>query len=231
MESTSPQFPVDATTLLPPAPTLEESISEELLTLLLKSREKFTEGITLFSDEKWELKKDKEEAKLWTKKAEEGGVKLFRREAVIEKSAEVVDEWLSDQENVLERVANNNKLKHSDVVKKFNEDAKLIRREIKGNLLVTNRDMCLFWNRLNLTDGSIAHVMFSIEHEDIPKTKCVRAEAKINLLILKPISDESCMLSNIGKVDPKGSIPTAFVNKMLVKQYDDLLKLKKSVEA
>lgn len=66
---------------------------------------------------------------------------------------------------------------------------------MKGNMIVSNRDLALFWNKIGLTDGSIAHVMFSIEHDSIPKTKCVRAEAAINLLILQPVSDTRYLIS------------------------------------
>ncbi|CAI2374012.1 unnamed protein product [Moneuplotes crassus] len=221
-------FTSDAATLLPSEPSLDDAGSQEALDLMLQAREKFAEGIALFSDEDWDLKKDKDNVKLWTKKSEEGGANLFRREASLDQSAEAVSAWLSDQQNLVD---NNDKLKSSEIICELNEQALLIRREMKGNMIVSNRDLALFWNKVDLTDGSIAHVMFSIEHDSIPKTKCVRAEADINLLILQPVSDTSCVLLNIGKMDPKGSIPTSFVNKMVTKQYDDLVKIKKLVEA
>lgn len=60
---------------------------------------------------------------------------------------------------------------------------------MKGNLVVSNRDMSVFANRVELTDGSIAITTFSVETDKIKTTKCVRANVKFMVTHFKPISD------------------------------------------
>lgn len=129
---------------------------------------------------------DKDDVAYWIKKSTDGGVNLVKRQATIHQDAATVDTWFSNQQNLLDA---SERLLVSEVVKEYNSQAYLIRREMKGNLVVSNRDLSLFLNKISLTDGSIAQVIFSVEHESIPETKCVRAESKINVMVLKSISE------------------------------------------
>lgn len=129
---------------------------------------------------------DKKDVKLLSKKSNEGGVNLVKRETIINAPMETVYEFFCNQAKLVEC---NEKLIVSEVVEKFNDQASLLKREVKGNFLVSNRDMCVFWLKLVLTDGSLANIQYSIEHEKIPETKCVRAMLHISLLHVKAISD------------------------------------------
>ncbi|CAI2374211.1 unnamed protein product [Moneuplotes crassus] len=214
--------------LLPPEPTAEEAGGEETLIYISQARDRFTEAVGYLAEEDWNLYKDKNDVKLLTKKSVDGGVDLVLREAIIEKPQEVVYEWFCNQSNLVD---NSERLIVSEVVDELGPESFLLKREVKGNFLVSNRDMCIFWHKLNLTDGSVANIQFSIMHSKIPETKCVRGELNISLLMVTKIDDNKCKLISLGKIDPKGSIPTSFVNKMTWTQFDELVKMKKVIEA
>ena len=123
----------------------------------------------------------------WRMKSAEGGVNLIKRAMEVNRPAEEVYDFMRDQEKLLEL---NDRMKANDVIEEFNPTTKLIRREMAGNLLVSNRDMCILNCDLTLTDGSMANIHFSIEHDKIPTTKCVRAALHIGFHTVKAI-DES----------------------------------------
>ena len=65
----------------------------------------------------------------------------------------------------------------------------------------------------------------------IPKTKAVRGEIVLQGSIIKETSDSSCSIVNIAFVNPKGSIPSSFVNKMKSKQHEVFIKIKEKIES
>ncbi|CAI2372414.1 unnamed protein product [Moneuplotes crassus] len=218
----------DAATLLPAEPTLDDAGSQEALDLMLKAREKFAEGIALLNEEDWISNKDEEKAKFWVRKPDEDGFGSIRREAIFNKSAADVDEWFSKQANLVD---SSDILESSEIISELNSDSLLVRRQMKGNDTYEPRDLAVFCNRIALTDGSIGHVIFSVTHDSIPETDCVRAETKVHLGILQPISDTSCVLVSAAKIDPKATIPPEVGLKMLDKQYEDFVKMMAAVEA
>ena len=102
--------------------------------------------------------------------------------------------------------------------------------EMKGNLIVTNRDLCVIRVKVECTDGSILLIQTSVEDSRIPETKCVRADANIMATLLEDV-EGGCKVTSIQKMDPKGSIPTSFVNMMAGKQHDQFVALKKKMES
>lgn len=104
--------------------------------------------------------------------------------------------------------------------------------EVKGNLVVSNRDMALVRQRLELGDGSLFVVQTSIESASkIPETKCVRGEVTLMGSHIEPTSESSCKITNVSLVDPKGSIPSSFINKMKSRQHDVFVAIKTKLEA
>lgn len=110
------------------------------------------------------------------------------------------------------------------------DDIKLLRMEMKGNLIVSNRDLCIIKVKLDLTDGSILVLQTSVQDSRIPETKCVRADANILATLLEDV-DGGCKVTGIHNIDPKGSIPASLVNKMAGKQHDQFVALKKKMES
>lgn len=116
-----------------------------------------------------------------------GGPRTVKREAFFEHSAEEVIQWFTDSEKMLK---SSEKMAANDVIESFSPNCSLIRKEMKGNLVVTNRDMSIFNYVLTLTDGSLAVINHSVVHDSIPETKCVRAEMELSVVIVQPISDQ-----------------------------------------
>ena len=111
---------------------------------------------------------------------------IVKRYVEIEATLDTVAEIATAPETL---VKINDRLKANEVIKDWSDTAKLMRREMKGNLVVSNRDICMFWHRINLTDGSKANVMYSIEHELIPETKCVRAHIDFACIVFQKVSE------------------------------------------
>mmetsp|Transcript_26343 Transcript_26343/g.23294 ORF Transcript_26343/g.23294 Transcript_26343/m.23294 type:complete len:169 (-) Transcript_26343:215-721(-) len=168
METTGENTIIDSSTLLPPEPTLEEAGSEEILALMFKAREKFCEAMSILSEDGWTTIKEGKGTSLEQKKSPEGGVNLIKRVSQINAPAAKVYDWFCEQSNLC---LVSDRLKVSEVVHEFNETTRLVKREVKGNFIVTNRDLCIFWHKLALTDGAYCNCQFSIEHEKIPETK------------------------------------------------------------
>lgn len=143
-------------------------------------------------------------------------------------SIEKVLEFYRDPEGLMKV---NDKVKANEIVVDINENTKIMRREIKGNLVVSNRDLSILWHQIALTDGSVAIVMFSIEHDKVPETKCVRASLDIGLLHLSKVSETTTALLSVLRLNPKGSVPAMLVNKMSKKQFDEFEAVKKLMEA
>lgn len=120
--------------------------------------------------------------------ATDGGPNSLLRTTEIGTSVDKAFEFFDDQERIK---SINDKMIKSDVIHQFNPTSKLLRREMKGNLVVSNRDMSLFSNEISMTDGSKALVIFSVENELIPETKCVRAFVDYMITIIKEITSDS----------------------------------------
>uniref|UniRef100_A0A7S3NC28 START domain-containing protein n=1 Tax=Euplotes harpa TaxID=151035 RepID=A0A7S3NC28_9SPIT len=215
--------------LLPAEPTLEDAGNDQVvLDLMLKAREKLQEAFDLSQTDGWDSVKEGKGISLWKKKESDSNINILKRSMEVNASIEKVLEFYRDPEGLMKV---NDKVKANEIVVDINENTKIMRREIKGNLVVSNRDLSILWHQITLTDGSVAIVMFSIEHDKVPETKCVRASLDIGLLHLSKVSDTSTDLLSVLRLNPKGSVPAMLVNKMSKKQYDEFEAVKKLMEA
>lgn len=164
------------------------SVTTELIDWMLKARENLLEALELTEADGWESVKEKGGIGLWRKKATDSSINIIKRTMEVNVSAEEVLKFYKDTDAIK---SVNKKIVENYIVQSFTDTCKLIRREIKGSLLVSNRDMSIFSNTIQLTDGSIAISMFSVEHDKVPKTKAVRAILDIGLIYLKPITESS----------------------------------------
>ena len=195
---------------------------------MLKAREKILDAIKLTESDGWDSVKEKDGNGLWKMKAADSSINIMKRFMTVNVPMSKAVDFYRDPEGIK---SVNKKIIVNSIVLDVTDNVKLIRREIKGNMLVSNRDMSIFWNLIELTDGSIAICMFSTEHEKIPKTKAVRAELDIGFLLFKPVSESSTSILSIIRLDPKGSIPATFVNKMSKKQHEEFENIKKKLES
>ena len=198
-----------------------------IIDYMLKAREKVSDAIQLSSNDGWDSVKEKDGIGLWKMKADDSNINIMKRFMTINASLKKVVDFYRDPDGIK---SVNKKVIENYTVAEVNKNVRIMRREVKGNLLVSNRDICLFWYLIELTDGSIAISMFSVEHDKVPKTKAVRAELDIGFLLLKPVSDSSTSVLSIIRLDPKGSIPTSLVNKMSKKQHEEFENIKKLLE-
>ena len=102
---------------------------------------------------------------------------------------------------------------------------------MKGKLVVSSRDISAIWYSFPLTDGSHFIMQCSVLDDRIPETDSVRAEAIINGLLLEKVSSSTTKITSVTNMDPKGSIPSSFVNSMAGKQHDVFVAVKKRLES
>lgn len=91
----------------------------------------------------------------------------------------------------------------------------------KGKFMVDPRDTCVLFGFNTEPNGDIIISGSSVTHEGAPETKGrVRAQCDImGFLLQKVAGDENkTKFSWVGKLNPKGSVPNAIVNKMIGKQ-------------
>lgn len=129
---------------------------------------------------------DKDNVTLWKKDNPDGGISIFKRYMEVNTSLENVLAFFTDNKKVM---SVNDKLVKNDTIEEINKHTRIMRREMKGNLIVSNRDLALFWEIVKLNDGSVVIISFSIVTDKVPETKCVRAEQDINIMHFNPITD------------------------------------------
>ena len=214
--------------ILPPEPTLEScDNNQRTLDVRLKSREKLVEGFGLLQSEDWTVVNDKKDVTLTKKKVEGSSINAIKKVMKVECPLERIADNMMDFEQALK---SNDRLKDNSVVEKIDDTLMFVRREMKGNLVVSNRDMSLLTTVIDLTDGSKVLLSFSEPCELIPETKCVRAEVTISLTLLVPDSETSTTVTHVAQMNPKGSIPSSFINTMQNKQHEGFVKFKKFLE-
>ena len=194
---------------------------------MIKARENIQEAMELSQSDGWDSVKEKGGIGLWKRKSTDSSINVIKRSMDVDASVEDILKFYKDPEGIK---SVNKKVIENYVAVPLTDSCRIMRREIKGSLLVSNRDMCIFTNTIKLTDGSIAISMFSVEHDKVPKTKAVRAVLDIGLMYLKPISETSTSMLSLVRFDPKGSIPSSLVNKMAKKQHEEFENIKKLLE-
>lgn len=219
---------MESSDLLPPAPTLEDAGGDETtLGHLQKLHEAIEKYFTLFAADDWKLETDKSGVQLYSKKSGES-IDYVKRTMEVKVSKEDLISFFLNLDKIK---AADKKLVAMDLVEEIDDRTKLIRIEMKGNMIVSNRDFTIIRKRFELSDGSLFVIQTSIDSDKMPKTKAVRGEMILQGSIVRETSDSSCSIVNIAFVDPKGSIPSSFVNKMKSKQHEVFAKIKAKIES
>jgi hypothetical protein len=79
-------------------------------------------------------------------------------------------------------------------------------------------------------DGTILIAGSSIEHINAPAVKGrIRAQVDLMGYLLEPVAGDAnkCKFTHIGKMNPKGSVPSMIINKMIRRQGEMMEKLDK----
>lgn len=214
--------------LMPAAPTLEDAGGDETtFSYLQKLHEAAEKFFSLFASDDWKLETDKKGVQLYSKESGES-IDYVKRCMEVKVSK---DDLISFFLNIDKVKAADKKLVAMDVVEEIDDKTKLIRIEMKGNMIVSNRDFTIIRKRFELSDGSLFIIQTSIESDKMPKTKAVRGEMILQGSLVRETADDRCSIVNIAFVDPKGSIPSTFVNKMKSKQHEVFVKIKDKIES
>ena len=220
---------VSVSTLLPPEVTIEDCQGDQdIYDLKLKAREKVLLAVGYIESDGWNLIKDEGGCAFYYKEVEGESLNITLRKFDIESPMEKVLEKVLDPEMATKT---NDRVKESKIIEVIDENSTFLRREVIGNLIVSNRDMSVFQHIIELTDGSKVLVTFSHPHEEIPEVSgVVRAEFIVSYTHLKSISETTTSIVNLVHFDPKGSIPTVLINLLQNKQHEAVIKFKKFLE-
>ena len=213
--------------LIPAAPTYEDAGGDETVFKHLQTlQEAIEKYFSLYDAEDWKLEIDKSGVQMYSKKSGRS-IDFTKRWTEVKVSKEDALSFFVDPEKFKYVYS---KIGTLEVIKEIDDKTRLIRLEMKGNIIVSNRDLAVIRKVFELSDGSLFLIQTSIETDEIPKTKAVRAEMVLQGNLFKETSATSCSICTISLVDPKGSIPTSFVNKMKSKQHEMFVKIKGEIE-
>ena len=107
--------------------------------------------------------------------------------------------------------------------------------------VVSNRDVCLFetsqqgkpWEERGSQQAAAAcHTMFacSVEHPECPKRRgWVRAQLRVSVTIFEPTPEGGTLITSMQHSDPRGKVPVAAVNQMLVRGKQQLKDMRKAM--
>lgn len=101
---------------------------------------------------------------------------------------------------------------------------------MKGNFIFKSRDFSLFSKVIDLKNGDRAILEYSVENDNIPETKAVRAELE-NLCWLKRISDTETGIVHLLHIYIKGKVPGFAKNMMPKNHLKEFTKLKELIES
>ena len=216
-------------TLLPEELTIDDCHGDQdIYDLKVKAREKVIEAVEHIEGEGWVLVKDEGDCALSYKKVEGESINMTLRTFTLDSPMDKAMEKMLDTEMAMK---SNDRLKVNEIVEEIDENTVFIKREISGNMVISNRDMSLFQHVIELTDGSKLIVSFSEPHEKIPeKSGVVRADFILSYLHVKSISETTTSVAYLVHFDPKGSLPTSFVNMAQNKQHESVIKFKEFLE-
>ena len=128
--------------------------------------------------------------------------------------------------------ASDGKLKRFDTAHEYNSYSKIIKGRMEGNLVVSDRELIMFWTNQTLSDDSRVIIAFSIETDKTTSdASAVRGSVNHWTFHIEEVSDEKCKVTAVNHVDPGGSIPTMFINTMVGLRHTQFVKFKKLAES
>ena len=212
---------------IPEEPTIDDCDGDQdLHDFKVKGRERLKFAIELYEKAEWELVKGGDGVNVYKTNSEDSDLHCVKRETEVETSPDKAMEATLNHDNWKEC---HPQIIKSETIENLDETTRLISREFKGNLVISDRDMSIVSETLELTNGLKVDISFSQEHELIPATKAVRAELDFGLLIFKPLEDNKTQVVQVVRANPKGSIPTSMVNSSLARQHASFLNLQKLI--
>jgi hypothetical protein len=125
----------------------------------------------------------------------------------------------------------NKNIKSYHLVSNLDENTAYFYNHAKGILVVKDREFIIVFHRTQLPDGRFMTVSYTRSHPQYPPNKkVIRGEINIACYLFTPISDKSCKWELISDGNPKGSIPAMVVNKLMSRQLDSMVSMKRYLE-
>ena len=198
----------------------------------LKARDKFYEYQIMLQEKEWKLEKEVDLktciGKLWSSSDKNSGKNAILRRIEINVPFKFACDFFKDE---IKLTHLNNSFKGTKIVEDLGNDTFYVYQCFKGNFIISDRDFSLFKHCFTLQDGRFAIVSFSAVHPKIPKRKrIVRAHLDMSVYLLTKIDEKRTLCETIQNGDPKGYIPTVFVNNRIKKELEGLIAIKNYLE-
>ena len=203
-------------------------LSKENQQAIVKARMKVIEFFEVRDNSKWSLDKDKNGAQLYSSINKKTGLKLIYRKIKIKASLEDSIQVFKDSDMLTKL---NENIKESKKVEDLGINTAYYHNVLKGNMVVSDRDLSLLRHCFTLPDGRYAVVTYSVDHKKIPVTKKrVRALMPLSVYLLTPIGGLYTLCESVQDGDPKGNLPAVLVNSRAGKQLESLIMIKDFIE-
>ena len=194
---------------------------------MVKARDKIVEIVDHLEKPGWSLTHEGDDCFMYELQIDEYPTKSLKRTVVINVSLDKAKEFFKNHDN-LQKI--DKKIKHFEITKELGAQTYLLYQIVEGNMVVSDRDMLLCSQMVDMTDGSLFNINFSVEDESVPeKPLCVRSAVNHSIHISKR-DENSINLTSFLNFDPKGSIPIMFINQVTGLQFDKYVYMKKYIE-
>lgn len=125
----------------------------------------------------------------------------------------------------------NKNIKSFKLISEIDKDTNYTLNVGKGILVVSDREFVTAFHKSELPDGRFMTVFSDPVSLRYPiDKKMVRGEVNILSYLFTPIDDNNCMWEFISDGNPKGSIPTYVINKLVGRQLESLVSMKNYLE-
>ncbi|KAL4470491.1 hypothetical protein ABPG74_012102 [Tetrahymena malaccensis] len=110
-------------------------------------------------------------------------------------------------------------------IETIDQDTIITLFKTKSMFLVNSRQILSVQHRRKLSEDEILITRDQIDdHENVPKSDAIKADAKFGVIYLKKINENATHVEIYQLVDPKGSIPVSFINFNQENQFVEFLK-------
>ena len=213
--------------LLPPLPDLEKIYHDYVSYNYLKeNRDRARKFWKEFDSYEWSIKKKAEDVELYVKETGIETQVYTKRVIDVDNDKETVAQHLQDLQKEKTIKAGVDKLVQ---ISDLSNNARIIHLALKGSLLLGARDFCYCNTRYNLKNGDIYIFNHCTEHDEVPEGKPIRGMMESAILV-QPISEGKTLITKLQMLDMKGNVPGSMMKKILVKQHEEFISLKDSME-
>lgn len=222
-----------------------EGMKEPNKEVIRLARRLFIEFMQVKDTSTWSLEKEKDGGSLYSSINKDSGIKVIFRKIHFKAPIKKVASFFKDSD-IMFRM--NDNISKCDLVEDIGMETKSYYHVMKGNMLVSDRDLSVVRHCFFLPDGRFTSVSFSkeiiLDNVNIPPQarndkvllpvpqhkKRVRALIGLSVYLITPISETECLCESIQDGDPKGNVPTMLVNNRASKQLDTLIKCRNYLE-